>query len=745
MLRNIKLQSVIWVLGLILTLTGSVYLASDYMTYRNVSQIKDAWGQFQSERAIKGHLVAKLRKTLGYGGMIHAFKNYVLRGDRHLVLVFNQNAGSALDTLDEYETLDIDVAEEAAIADIRRLIEQYSTALDLARDLAARNVPVNEIDIAVQVDDRPALRGLLMLLQSTPMHGQSHQVKHQHSKSVDLSGVYAALGYGGLIHEFKNLIIRGEADRIPAIKAKLAAALQSIEHYRSYGATPAESIALDDISNTIALYRAKVDVAASLIEEGRSPEEIDQAVKVDDAMAFRGFSILEREIATQIAVRSSKVDKAISFVLGFAQWSGWLSMALIILSVILGLLFVKRFVITPVRHITDCLTELASGNVDIPLKGISGTNEIAEMSKAVETFRDTILQRREADENLSAVNDELKAQVRTTEGLKTKAEEQAAKAVSLAEHLAEARKSTDDAFAQSEAKERQVRLILDTVLDAIVTADQDGKIISFNRAAETIFGYREGEALGQSVEMLMPESFKATHPESMQKYAHGRPSRMIGQVVEYEGQRKDGSTFPIEISANSMSVGGKQLFTAVMRDITTRKRAEEEILHLAMTDPLTGLANRNQFQSRIKDAFELSKRLKQPFALLLVDLDKFKPVNDTYGHPVGDEVLQQVAEHMTAVCREVDTVARLGGDEFAILLMAIDKAEDAVIPAERLIELINAPITIEGHEIRIGASIGISVYDDGGVSPEVLFKQADNALYQSKDAGRNTYRFFEHD
>ncbi len=136
-----------------------------------------------------------------------------------------------------------------------------------------------------------------------------------------------------------------------------------------------------------------------------------------------------------------------------------------------------------------------------------------------------------------------------------------------------------------------------------------------------------------------------------------------------------------ETLASRDELNQKRLYSA--------KRLRAKSARLAMTDPLTGLANRNQFQARIADAFHLSKRLKQPFALLLLDLDKFKPVNDTYGHSVGDEVLRQVAEHMTKICRNVDTVARIGGDEFVIILQAIEKSEDAIIPAKRLIQLIN--------------------------------------------------------
>ena len=162
-----------------------------------------------------------------------------------------------------------------------------------------------------------------------------------------------------------------------------------------------------------------------------------------------------------------------------------------------------------------------------------------------------------------------------------------------------------------------------------------------------------------------------------------------------------------------------------------------------MTDQLTGLANRNQFHQRFDEHLKLARRENGRLALMLLDLDKFKPVNDTYGHQVGDALLKTVAAVFQKHSRETDIVARLGGDEFGVLLVHPDDKGAAGISAQRIIDEIEKPLTIMGHEIRIGTSIGIALFPDDAETEDDLIHKADLALYEAKRMGRNTYRFFE--
>lgn len=179
-----------------------------------------------------------------------------------------------------------------------------------------------------------------------------------------------------------------------------------------------------------------------------------------------------------------------------------------------------------------------------------------------------------------------------------------------------------------------------------------------------------------------------------------------------------------------------------VQDITERKFAEQEIQRLAMTDQLTGLANRNQFHRRFNESLKLALRGKMKLVLMLLDLDRFKPVNDTYGHQVGDSLLQAVAAIFKRHARETDIVARLGGDEFAIVLVNPDSVENAKKCAERIICEVKKSIILKGYEIKIGTSIGLATFPDDGTEEDELIHKADLALYEAKHLGRNTYRFY---
>lgn len=189
--------------------------------------------------------------------------------------------------------------------------------------------------------------------------------------------------------------------------------------------------------------------------------------------------------------------------------------------------------------------------------------------------------------------------------------------------------------------------------------------------------------------------------------------------------------------------GKKQALIGALQDITERKKADDEILHLAMVDSLTGLANRTQFNQRFEENIKLAKREKTSLALMMIDLDKFKAVNDTFGHPVGDELLQRVAAVFNSNARETDVIARLGGDEFAILVIHPDKIESVGNYAQRIINELAETFTINGKEINIGSSIGISICPPDTCEQEAMLQKADIALYKSKNNGGSIYTYYQ--
>lgn len=292
---------------------------------------------------------------------------------------------------------------------------------------------------------------------------------------------------------------------------------------------------------------------------------------------------------------------------------------------------------------------------------------------------------------------------------------------------------------QVEEEQRKVSNILNTVKDAIVTSDHKGVIETFNKAAESIFGYAASDLIGKNVNILMPENMGNNHDEYMNNYIHGKKVREPNVSSIQKGMRRNGEIFPVEISLSTLKDNNELKITALMRDSTERVKQDIEIQRLAMTDALTGLANRNQFNMRLTDAIHMVKRNKKHFSLLLIDLDKFKNINDSYGHPFGDSYLQHVAKLLIESCREVDTVSRFGGDEFAIILHEIDLAGSVTVPVKRILEKATLPITIDGIEVTVGLSIGSSCYGIDSTEVESLMKKADEALYLAKKEQGSTF------
>jgi diguanylate cyclase (GGDEF)-like protein/PAS domain S-box-containing protein len=290
--------------------------------------------------------------------------------------------------------------------------------------------------------------------------------------------------------------------------------------------------------------------------------------------------------------------------------------------------------------------------------------------------------------------------------------------------------------------------ILDNMLDGVITINRHGAIESFNKAASAIFGYQADEVLGRNVDLLMPSSYRDSHDGHLHHHGMTGSTSLIGKPRDMLGQRKDGSVFPLSVSVSKIARQGRPTFIGVVRDITERRQQEEEIQRLAFYDPLTQLPNRRLLLDRLKQALANSARTGQFAALMFLDLDHFKLLNDTRGHDVGDELLQQVAARLKTCVREGDTVARLGGDEFVVLLEGLahpvhDSAAHAEGVASKILDTLGQPYPLRGYRHESTPSVGIVVFCGDQDSTDELLKKADVAMYQAKAAGRNTVRFFD--
>ncbi|MBI3481025.1 MAG: diguanylate cyclase [Nitrosomonadales bacterium] len=295
-----------------------------------------------------------------------------------------------------------------------------------------------------------------------------------------------------------------------------------------------------------------------------------------------------------------------------------------------------------------------------------------------------------------------------------------------------------------ERSQSQLQAIIHSVMDGIITIGESGEIQGFNPAAEQMFGYSQQEVLGKQLTMLMPEPDCSLHPEYIEQYvSSGTGSVLGGRRREVVALRKNGEQFPMELSVSEMLFGGQRYFIGIVRDITERKQAEQKIAHLAHYDYLTDLPNRALFLDNLKYSISLAQRNSYKVAVMFLDLDGFKQVNDTLGHEGGDLLLQELAKKLKAVIRTSDTVARVGGDEFVFVLNNVGSREHAAAMANKIIATLVEPVEIKQLRFQVGGSVGIALFPDDTDDPGMLIRQADEAMYQVKQSGKNAYKFYQ--
>ena len=290
--------------------------------------------------------------------------------------------------------------------------------------------------------------------------------------------------------------------------------------------------------------------------------------------------------------------------------------------------------------------------------------------------------------------------------------------------------------------------ILENMMDGVITIDVHGLMESFNKAASTIFGYTPEEVIGRNVSMLMPEPHQSQHDSYLGRYHATGEAHILGTPREVHGKRKDGTVFPLSLSVSKITRQGRTTFIGVTRDFTQHRLDLEEIRRLAFYDPLTGLPNRRLLMDRLKHAMVTSGRSGQHGALMFLDLDHFKLLNDSQGHELGDLLLKDVAQRLGSCMREGDSLARLGGDEFVVLLEALspnapEAASQAEHIANKIQDVLGQPYTLRDNVYTSTPSIGIVVFYQERESIDELLKKADAAMYQAKSAGRNTTCFFD--
>jgi diguanylate cyclase (GGDEF)-like protein/PAS domain S-box-containing protein len=288
----------------------------------------------------------------------------------------------------------------------------------------------------------------------------------------------------------------------------------------------------------------------------------------------------------------------------------------------------------------------------------------------------------------------------------------------------------------AEAMLRKQSAAITASMDGIGILDAELEFTYANDALAKLYAYPSPQTLiGKSLVDLYEDSENERFRHFILPTVLER-GRWRGETT---GLRRDHVTFPQEISLTALDGGG---IVCVVRDISERTYAEEQIKHLAYHDALTGLPNRLLFKDRLTVALSHAQRNGTRLSVLFLDLDRFKVINDSLGHNIGDQLLQAVAARVQSCVRESDTVARLGGDEFTLLLPNLSRSDDAAPVAQKLLEAVRYPFHIEGREFFITTSIGVSLYPEDGLDAEALIKNADTAMYQAKEQGRDNYQLF---
>ncbi|KJU82661.1 response regulator receiver modulated diguanylate cyclase/phosphodiesterase with PAS/PAC sensor(s) [Candidatus Magnetobacterium bavaricum] len=290
--------------------------------------------------------------------------------------------------------------------------------------------------------------------------------------------------------------------------------------------------------------------------------------------------------------------------------------------------------------------------------------------------------------------------------------------------------------------EEKFRSITSCAMDAIIVIDHELHISYWNPAAEEMFGYTNEEIIGSDIYSIFLSSSCSDELLAVIAADSQGQDAKDKKIFQLCGIKKNKTEFPIEVSLSSYLMRDNRSLLGIVRDITQRKEMEQMLQELAHYDTLTSLPNRVLFNMRFGMALEMAKRENRLIAIMFLDLDRFKLVNDTLGHDVGDLLLKEVAQRLQGLLRKSDTVARMGGDEFTIILTAITDELDVTMVAQKVIEIVSQPFHLRGHECSIGTSIGISLYPHDGQTIDTLMGNADTAMYIAKRDSGNAFRLF---
>ncbi len=392
-LSNLKVRTLAVVVIVFAIATGAVFVGTSLVIDHDVTQSEQAWAAFKAQNEPKAKALSEIKRHIGYGGMIHQFKNYVLRHDEKRIGKVQSANGAVMAAIDYYAASGPTPGEVEALNVLRETVNSYAAKLQDVRELVAQGKSAAEIDKAVKINDAPALDAIATLTNSV----SGAKPDDTAITKTGLRGqIRASLGYGGMIHQFKNYVLRQDDARIAKVRTGLNTTLDAIDAFLASPVEPAERKALEDIRTVVQKYAAGLDQAIQLVKQGNTPEQIDQVIKVDDGPALAGLQALTLQSGADTVTAGQQLSQNLYEVAQVTRSIVWIAIVTAVVLSLLVYLVLFRQILSPLRALTSAMKGLSEGDLHVALPE-STKNEIGDMIASVQVFKSNALRGKELE------------------------------------------------------------------------------------------------------------------------------------------------------------------------------------------------------------------------------------------------------------------------------------------------------------------------------------------------------------
>lgn len=700
-----------------------------------LADTKQEWATAVELRDPRPIAVSRLRHQLGYGGLVHHYLNSILRPGQSLEETATFDLGAVRGAMLDFQSLDMSPLERTALTIINDELDQVYIALEqMERDVYAGLTP-QEAYARFDVDLDRMSNAVDTL--ATVTFGEFGDVPPHHQL---LSEFEAAIGLDGIVHHAKAFLLTADPDHSDRANEAVMRAEALLSQLRDRAVSNAEREAVRVIGQTVNDYAAGIALATDMVEQGKSPIEIDDAIRVDDMPAISAYATL---MSFEMA-RLERGTEAVGRGLFSAQLTAVLLIILFLIPFVVLFVRISLSLIRVVPQWGKTLSIVADGLAKEEFEknqDFTGLpSELAALEEPFAAIRRTLWFRKEQALEGEAQVDSMAAE---TEQLTTKI-------AGVRDDLRTATKRADEAEKEA-AKASQDVEMMGGVIEAmshgvLATRGFDGILFWNLRLSELLGVPPDWFSRDRSLHELL--LYLATRGD----FGKGDPTETVQKVISFVGEKLTEGVLRHDLSLQggverviALEIvrrgDGTIVFSAT--DITARHELAVAMEQQAISDPLTGLANRTALNDFTSSMLKHAKRSGEKAAILALDLDGFKPINDHYGHGAGDEVLVELSNRLSEEVRETDFVARTGGDEFILVLLHLDDGLGAARFATRLLRAIEVPVRLSsGEDVSVSGSIGISVFPDNAEDLELLYRNADEALYAAKGAGRNCVKTY---